>query len=200
MKKILISIFFVTLAITSLAIENETSSICDDKIASEVINTQAENESKMSPPGDSLKADAVVSVPNKDKVKESKNGLKWVIMVSVIAAISFVVYRRYKLSKTVITFDSLVDYAELAKTSGAASVNAFILGSMPEEQQKQVMTKFNLGYKYKVKGYKAESTLVVVQMGDNGEVMDQIILCGHQFDEKLSIAFSNNTVLTINLK
>ena len=62
------------------------------------------------------------------------------------------------------------------------------------------MTKFNLGYKYKVKGYKAESTLVVVQMGDNGEVMDQIILCGHQFDEKLSIAFSNNTVLTINLK
>ena len=120
-------------------------------------------------------------------------------MVAVVAAIGYSVYKR-RISPTVITFDSLVDYAELAKNSGAASVNAFRLGSMPEAQRQQVMTQYKLGYRYKVKGYKPESTLVVVQMDDEGKVLDQIILCGHQFDEKLSIAFSNNSVLTINLK
>lgn len=202
MKKILISIFCVTLAFATYAVENDVKNTDNVKSECDAVDSPAENGHKMLSVDEEHKADAAASVPKErqsDKSEKSDNSWKWIVIVAVVAAIGYSVYRR-KIAPTVITFDSLVDYAELAKNSGAASVNAFRLGSMSNDQQRQVMSQFKLGYKFKIKGYKPESTLVVVQMDDDGKVLDQVILCGHQFDEKLSIAISNNNVLTINLK
>ena len=199
MKRILISIFCVTIALTALAVEDDVKNTDNVTTESEIVDSQVENDSNATLADEKDEADTPAAVRKENKTEKSDNSWKWIIVVAVVAAIGYSVYKR-RSSPTVITFDSLVDYAELAKNSGAASVNAFRLGSMPEAQRQQVMTQYKLGYRYKVKGYKPESTLVVVQMDDEGKVLDQIILCGHQFDEKLSIAFSNNSVLTINLK
>lgn len=199
MKRILISIFCVTIALTALAVEDDVKNTDNVTTESETVDSQVENDSNATLADEKDEADTPAAVRKENKTEKSDNSWKWIIVVAVVAAIGYSVYKR-RISPTVITFDSLVDYAELAKNSGAASVNAFRLGSMPEAQRQQVMTQYKLGYRYKVKGYKPESTLVVVQMDDEGKVLDQIILCGHQFDEKLSIAFSNNSVLTINLK
>ena len=199
MKRILISIFCATIALTALAVEDDVKNTDNVTTESETVDSQVENDSNATLADEKDEADTPAAVRKENKTEKSDNSWKWIIVVAVVAAIGYSVYKR-RISPTVITFDSLVDYAELAKNSGAASVNAFRLGSMPEAQRQQVMTQYKLGYRYKVKGYKPESTLVVVQMDDEGKVLDQIILCGHQFDEKLSIAFSNNSVLTINLK
>lgn len=199
MKRILISIFCVTIALTALAVEDDVKNTDNVTTESETVDSQVENDSNATLADEKDEADTPAAVRKENKTEKSDNSWKWIIVVAVVAAIGYSVYKR-RISPTVITFDSLVDYAELAKNSGAASVNAFRLGSMPEAQRQQVMTQYKLGFKYKYKGYKPESTLVVVQMDDEGKVLDQIILCGHQFDEKLSIAFSNNSVLTINLK
>lgn len=199
MKRILISIFCATIALTALAVEDDVKNTDNVTTESETVDSQVENDSNATLADEKDEADTPAAVRKENKTEKSDNSWKWIIVVAVVAAIGYSVYKR-RISPTVIAFDSLVDYAELAKNSGAASVNAFRLGSMPEAQRQQVMTQYKLGYRYKVKGYKPESTLVVVQMDDEGKVLDQIILCGHQFDEKLSIAFSNNSVLTINLK
>ncbi len=201
MKKILISIFCVTLALTASAVEDDVMTTDNVKAESEsvAVESQTENNPDATVVDQKHEAGTPVPVQKENKTEKSDDSWKWVILIVAVAAIGYSVYKR-KIDPTVITFDSLVDYAELAKNSGAASVNAFRLGSMPDAQRQQVMTQYKLGFKYKYKGYKPESTLVVVQMDDEGKVLDQIILCGHKFDEKLSIAFTNNTVLTISLK
>lgn len=201
MKKILISIFCVTLALTASAVEDAVKTTDNVKAESEsvAVESQTENNPDATVVDQKHEAGTPVPVQKENKTEKSDDSWKWVILIAAVAAIGYSVYKR-KIDPTVITFDSLVDYAELAKNSGAASVNAFRLGSMPKEQQQQVMSQFKLGYKFKIKGYNPENTLVVVQMDDEGKVLDQIILCGHKFDEKLSIAFTNNTVLTISLK
>lgn len=199
MKRILISIFCATIALTALAVEDDVKNTDNVTTESETVDSQVENDSNVTLVDEKDEADTPAAVRKENKTEKSDNSWKWIIVVAVVAAIGYSVYKR-RISPTVITFDSLVDYAELAKNSGAASVNAFRLGSMPKEQQQQVMSQFKLGYKFKIKGYNPENTLVVVQMDGDGNVLDQVILCGHQFDEKLSIAISNNNVLTINLK
>ena len=199
MKRILISIFCATIALTALAVEDDVKNTDNVTTESETVDSQVENDSNATLADEKDEADTPAAVRKENKTEKSDNSWKWIIVVAVVAAIGYSVYKR-RISPTVITFDSLVDYAELAKNSGAASVNAFRLGSMPKEQQQQVMSQFKLGYKFKIKGYNPENTLVVVQMDGDGNVLDQVILCGHQFDEKLSIAISNNNVLTINLK
>lgn len=199
MKRILISIFCVTIALTALAVEDDVKNTDNVTTESETVDSQVENDSNATLADEKDEADIPAAVQKENKTEKSDDSWKWVILIVAVAAIGYSVYKR-KIAPTVITFDSLVDYAELAKNSGAASVNAFRLGSMPDAQRQQVMTQYKLGFKYKYKGYKPESTLIVVQMDDEGKVLDQIILCGHKFDEKLSIAFTNNTVLTISLK
>ena len=189
----------MTIALTALAVEDDVKNTDNVTTESETVDSQVENDSNATLADEKDEADIPAAVQKENKTEKSDDSWKWVILIVAVAAIGYSVYKR-KIAPTVITFDSLVDYAELAKNSGAASVNAFRLGSMPDAQRQQVMTQYKLGFKYKYKGYKPESTLIVVQMDDEGKVLDQIILCGHKFDEKLSIAFTNNTVLTISLK
>lgn len=51
-----------------------------------------------------------------------------------------------------------------------------------------------------IKGYNAEFTLVVAQLDENENVISQRVYYGHSFDERLSAAFSAQTMLKIALK
>lgn len=197
MRKIFISIIWVGGALIASATENNVKELPEESKDVQGVMENAGEDPYQSVQGDCLKSNAEKNGA-KENPTESGGAWKWILIGSAVAAVCYVGYRRSR--KTVITFDSVIDYAELAKNSGAATVNAFRLGAMSEIQQKQVMEQYNLGARYRLKGYKVESTLVLLQMDDEGNVLDGTVVCGHEFDEKLSIALSANTVFQINLK
>lgn len=124
--------------------------------------------------------------------------LLYIIGGVVVALGCYAIYRRSR--RTVVSFDSLLKYAESSKNSGAAAVVAFRLSSMPEAQRRQTKEQMGLGRSYKMNGYKDDATLIVAQVDENDNVLAQRAYYGHSFDERLSAAFSTQSMLKITLK
>jgi hypothetical protein len=184
--RLIISAVFVAVAVSVYA--NEEPKELENKPTKEL------TEAAESP--------VVVKTDEKADAKEttSDNMMWYIIGGIVVAIVGYALYRRASRSNVVVSFDDLLSFAELAKNSGAYSVTAFRLSSMPEEQRKILLDQMGLTKTFKIKGYNAEFTLVVAQLDENENVISQRVYYGHSFDERLSAAFSAQTMLKIALK
>jgi hypothetical protein len=184
--RLLLSSVLMTVAVAAYAVEEPKDT--EDKPAQEQLEQK----------------DTVATVQNEEKAvaddEKSDNTMWYIIGGVVVAIVGYAIFRRSSGSKVVVTFDELIGYAEAAKNSGASYLTAFKLSSMPEEQQKTLLDQMGLSATFKRKGYMTDSTLVVAQLDENDNVLSQRVYYGHAFDEKLSAAFSSQTMLKITLK
>ena len=186
--RLIISAALMAVAMTAYATE-EPKEVDNKPVQeqTETVEAQAEVKAEAEP---DAKAEAA----------KSDNTTTYIIGGIIIALLGYAFYRRSRVPKVVVSFDDLLGYAELAKNSGASSVTAFRLSSMPEAQIKILLDQMGLTKTFNRNGYKAEFTLVVAQLDENDNVISQRVYHGHSFDEKLSAAFSAQTMLKIALK